>query len=67
MTDNFQGYSNGNGVERFDTRTETLKTGLLKKLTSDMEVQDPDEEGSVYFVPAFTGLYAPYWHNDARG
>ncbi|XP_077288064.1 glycerol kinase 3-like [Arctopsyche grandis] len=67
MTDNLQGYSNGNGIERFDARAETIKTGLLKKLTSDMQVQDPDEEGSVYFVPAFSGLYAPYWHNDARG
>ena len=25
-----------------------------------------DNEG-VYFVPAFTGLGAPYWNNDARG
>jgi len=23
--------------------------------------------GDVYFVPAFTGLYAPYWREDARG
>ncbi|KAI8126013.1 Glycerol kinase 3 [Lucilia cuprina] len=23
--------------------------------------------GDVYFVPAFTGLYAPYWRKDARG
>ncbi|KAI9216488.1 glycerol kinase [Blastocladiella britannica] len=23
--------------------------------------------GGVYFVPAFSGLYAPYWRNDARG
>ncbi|XP_012277459.1 glycerol kinase isoform X2 [Orussus abietinus] len=23
--------------------------------------------GDVYFVPAFTGLYAPYWRQDARG
>jgi len=21
----------------------------------------------VYFVPAFSGLYAPYWQTDARG
>ena len=21
----------------------------------------------VYFVPAFAGLYAPYWRGDARG
>ncbi|GJQ79658.1 hypothetical protein Trydic_g5814 [Trypoxylus dichotomus] len=25
------------------------------------------EEGNVYFVPAFSGLYAPYWQQDARG
>lgn len=23
--------------------------------------------GGVYFVPAFSGLYAPYWRPDARG
>lgn len=23
--------------------------------------------GQVVFVPAFSGLYAPYWRNDARG
>jgi glycerol kinase len=25
------------------------------------------DNGDVYFVPAFSGLYAPYWKNDARG
>lgn len=25
------------------------------------------EEGDIYFVPAFSGLYAPYWHQEARG
>lgn len=23
--------------------------------------------GDVYFIPAFSGLYAPYWQPDARG
>lgn len=23
--------------------------------------------GDVYFVPAFSGLYAPYWKKEARG
>jgi glycerol kinase len=26
-----------------------------------------DDNGGVYFVPAFSGLFAPYWKNDARG
>ncbi|KAJ8034355.1 Glycerol kinase 3 [Holothuria leucospilota] len=26
-----------------------------------------DNTGGVYFVPAFSGLFAPYWQNDARG
>jgi glycerol kinase len=25
------------------------------------------DNGGVYFVPAFSGLYAPYWRSDARG
>lgn len=26
-----------------------------------------DDSGGIYFVPAFSGLYAPYWRSDARG
>ncbi|TFD55732.1 glycerol kinase GlpK [Cryobacterium frigoriphilum] len=26
-----------------------------------------DDNGGAYFVPAFSGLYAPYWRSDARG
>jgi glycerol kinase len=26
-----------------------------------------DDNGGIYFVPAFSGLFAPYWKNDARG
>ncbi len=26
-----------------------------------------DDSGDVYFVPAFSGLFAPYWRSDARG
>ena len=42
--------------------------GLIEK-SSDIEtlaltVQD---NGGVYFVPAFSGLYAPYWKANARG
>lgn len=25
------------------------------------------DSGGVYFVPAFSGLFAPYWRPDARG
>ena len=36
------------------------------KTTQDMAVTVEDT-GGVYFVPAFTGLGAPYWNPDARG
>jgi glycerol kinase len=26
-----------------------------------------DDNGGVFFVPAFSGLFAPYWRDDARG
>jgi glycerol kinase len=26
-----------------------------------------NDNGGIYFVPAFSGLYAPYWRDDARG
>jgi len=29
--------------------------------------QSVADNGDVYFVPAFSGLFAPYWRSDARG
>jgi len=29
--------------------------------------QSVDDTGGCYFVPAFSGLFAPYWRSDARG
>jgi glycerol kinase len=26
-----------------------------------------EDNGGIYFVPAFSGLFAPYWHSEARG
>jgi len=42
--------------------------GLIKK-SSDIEslAKTVADNGGAYFVPAFSGLYAPYWRNDARG
>lgn len=36
------------------------------KEINDLASQVPDSAG-VYFVTAFSGLFAPYWRNDARG
>ena len=42
--------------------------GLIEK-SSDIETlaRTVSDNGGVYFVPAFSGLYAPYWKDDARG
>jgi len=42
--------------------------GLIEK-SSDIEVlaKSVSDNGDVYFVPAFSGLYAPYWKESARG
>lgn len=29
--------------------------------------KDVQDSGGIYFVPAFSGLFAPYWKSDARG
>ena len=34
----------------------------IEKLASEVA-----DNGGVYFVPAFSGLFAPYWRSDARG
>jgi len=42
--------------------------GLIEK-SSDIEAlaRTVNDNGGAYFVPAFSGLYAPYWKGDARG
>jgi glycerol kinase len=43
----------------------------LKIIDSAPEVEElarsVDDNGGVYFVPAFSGLFAPHWRDDARG
>jgi glycerol kinase len=43
----------------------------LKIIDSAPEIENlaktVDDNGGVYFVPAFSGLFAPYWKSDARG
>jgi glycerol kinase len=42
--------------------------GLIRD-ASEIEAlaRSVSDNGGVYFVPAFSGLYAPYWRPDARG
>jgi glycerol kinase len=42
--------------------------GLIEK-AADIEAlaNTVEDNGGIYFVPAFSGLFAPYWRADARG
>ncbi|NWG07800.1 MAG: glycerol kinase GlpK [Chloroflexi bacterium] len=42
--------------------------GLIEK-SSDIEAlaRTVEDNGGIYFVPAFSGLFAPYWKSNARG
>jgi glycerol kinase len=42
--------------------------GLIEK-SPDVETlaDSVEDNGGIYFVPAFSGLFAPYWRSDARG
>ena len=42
--------------------------GLIEK-SADVETlaKSVEDNGGIYFVPAFSGLFAPYWKSDARG
>jgi len=42
--------------------------GLIEK-SADIETlaRSVKDNGGIYFVPAFSGLYAPYWKDNARG
>jgi glycerol kinase len=40
-------------------------------ITNSSDIEDlaksVEDNGGIYFVPAFSGLFAPYWRSDARG
>jgi glycerol kinase len=42
--------------------------GLIEK-SADVEAlaRTVEDSGGIFFVPAFSGLFAPYWRSDARG
>ena len=42
--------------------------GIIESAQESSEVASTvKDNGGVYFVPAFSGLFAPYWQTDARG
>ena len=42
--------------------------GLIQNAAETEAIaQSVDDAGGIYFVPAFSGLFAPYWDMDARG
>ncbi|HEV3046217.1 MAG TPA: glycerol kinase GlpK [Solirubrobacteraceae bacterium] len=44
------------------------RLGLIPDAPSVEELaRSVGDNGGVYFVPAFSGLFAPYWRDDARG
>ena len=40
---------------------------LARRRRSRTLAKTVDDNGGAYFVPAFSGLFAPYWRSDARG
>ncbi len=42
-------------------------SGSSKSAEIETLARTVEDNGGVYFVPAFSGLYAPYWKHNARG
>ena len=73
------GYKLGNGDPTYVLEGSIAVTGALiqwlrdrlKLIDSAPAVEEMArtvaDNGGVYFVPAFSGLFAPYWRDDARG
>ena len=63
-------YALDSGIHISGAATQWLRDGL-KIITSASETESmavaAGDNGGVYFVPAFTGLAAPYWDSYARG
>jgi glycerol kinase len=72
-------YKLGDGKPKYVLEGSIAVTGALiqwlrdrlRLIDSAAEVEElartVEDNGGVYFVPAFSGLFAPYWRDDARG
>jgi glycerol kinase len=72
-------YKFGDGQTVYALEGSIAVTGALVQwlrdnlglITTSAEIEtlarSVDDNGGVYFVPAFSGLYAPYWKDKARG
>jgi len=62
-------YQLGDEKPRFALEGSIAVTGsLVQWLRDNLGIIDTVvDNGGVYFVPAFSGLFAPYWRPDARG
>ncbi|GAA2177087.1 glycerol kinase GlpK [Leucobacter tardus] len=73
------GYKLGDGPTHYALEGSIAVTGsLIQWLRDQLGIIDSapevealadtvEDNGGVYFVPAFSGLFAPYWRPDARG
>jgi glycerol kinase len=73
------GYKLGDAAPHYALEGSIAVTGALVQwlrdnlglFTSAPEIEalarTVDDNGGAYFVPAFSGLFAPYWRSDARG
>ena len=73
------GYKMGNQPAVYALEGSIAITGALVQwlrdnlglITQSSQVEDlartVEDNGGIYFVPAFSGLFAPYWRSDARG
>ncbi|MCS5721794.1 glycerol kinase GlpK [Herbiconiux sp. CPCC 203407] len=73
------GYKLGDDAPRYALEGSIAVTGSLVQwlrdnlgiISSAPEIEElaktVDDNGGAYFVPAFSGLFAPYWRSDARG
>ena len=60
------------GLDRGHRRADPVAARPARRSsTTAPEVEElaktVDDNGGVYFVPAFSGLFAPHWRDDARG
>ncbi len=73
------GYQIGDGAPVFALEGSIAVTGsLVQWLRDNLQIisessevetlaRTVEDNGDVYFVPAFSGLFAPHWRSDARG
>ena len=67
LRDNMKFFTEAEEIGNNSCIIHVINNNEIFHLITERLAESVHDTAGVYFVPAFSGLYAPHWQSDARG